>query len=76
MCGARGGRNVATKKDIFFTIDENGEVKIEVKGAPGEDCLKLTKEIEDALGVVGERTHSSEFYQSEEQTVEVGSGDK
>ena len=67
---------MATKKDIFFTIDENGEVKIEVKGAPGEDCLKLTKEIEEALGLVGERTHTSEFYQREEQTVEVGSGNK
>lgn len=65
---------MATKKDIFFTIDENGEVKIEVKGAPGEDCMKLTKEIEEALGLVGERTMTSEYYQTEEQTIEVGSG--
>jgi hypothetical protein len=67
---------VATKKEIDFIIGEDGEVKITVKGAPGEDCLKLTKEIEEALGLVGERTHTSEFYQREEQTVEVGSGDK
>jgi len=65
---------VATKKDIFFTIDENGEVKIEVKGAPGEDCMKLTKEIEEALGLVGERTLTSEYFQKEDQTIEVGSG--
>ena len=65
---------MATKKDIFFTIDENGEVKIEVKGAPGEDCLALTKEIEEALGLVGERQMTSEYYQQEEQTVEVESG--
>jgi len=65
---------VATKKDIFFTIDENGEVKIEVKGAPGEDCMKLTKEIEEALGLVGERTMTSEYYLQEEQKIEVGSG--
>ncbi|HRE89035.1 MAG TPA: DUF2997 domain-containing protein [Myxococcota bacterium] len=65
---------MATKKDIFFTIDENGEVKIEVKGAPGEDCLKLTKEIEEALGLVGERSMTSEYYQKEETTVEVGTG--
>ena len=65
---------MATKKDIFFTIDENGEVKIEVKGAPGEDCMKLTKEIEEALGLVGERQMTSEYYQQEEQKVEVGSG--
>lgn len=65
---------MATKKDIFFTIDENGEVKIEVKGAPGEDCMKLTKEIEEALGLVGERTMTSEYYLQEEQKIEVGSG--
>jgi DNA-binding transcriptional regulator LsrR (DeoR family) len=65
---------MATKKDIFFTIDENGEVKIEVKGAPGEDCMKLTREIEEALGLVGDRQMTGEYYQREEQTVEVGSG--
>jgi hypothetical protein len=65
---------MATKKDIFFTIDENGEVKIEVKGAPGEDCLALTQEIEEALGLVGERQMTSEYYQQEEQKVEVESG--
>lgn len=65
---------MATKKDIFFTIDENGEVKIEVKGAPGEDCMKLTKEIEEALGLVEERSMTAEYYQQEETKVEVGSG--
>jgi len=65
---------VATKKSITFTIDDNGEVKIEVKGAPGEDCMKLTKEIEEALGLVEERQMTSEFFQKEETHVEVGSG--
>jgi len=65
---------MATKKDIFFTIDENGEVKIEVKGAPGEDCMKLTREIEEALGLVEERSMTAEYYQQEETKVEVGSG--
>lgn len=65
---------MATKKDIFFTIDENGEVKIEVKGAPGEDCLALTQEIEEALGIVGEREYTAEYYQEEEATVEIETG--
>ncbi len=65
---------MATKKNITFTIDENGEVKIEVKGAPGEDCMKLTKEIEEALGMVGERSMTSEYFQQEETKVEVGTG--
>lgn len=65
---------MATKKNITFTIDENGEVKIEVKGAPGEDCMKLTKEIEEALGLVEDRSMTSEYYQQEEQKIEVGTG--
>jgi hypothetical protein len=66
---------MATRKDIFFTIDDDGEVKIEVKGLPGADCLELTKSIEEALGIVSDRQHTSEYYQQEEsEKVEVGSG--
>lgn len=65
---------MATKKNITFTIDEDGGVKIEVKGAPGEDCMKLTKEIEEALGLIEERSMTSEYYQQEESVVEVGTG--
>jgi len=36
--------------------------------------MKLTKEIEEALGMVGERSMTSEFYQQEEQKIEVGTG--
>jgi hypothetical protein len=67
---------MATRKDIFFTIDDNGEVRIEVKGAPGADCTALTKEIEEALGIVSDRQYTGEYYQQEEtQHVELGGGD-
>jgi hypothetical protein len=36
--------------------------------------MKLTREIEEALGLVGDRQMTGEYYQREEQTVEVGSG--
>jgi hypothetical protein len=66
---------MATRKDIFFTINDDGEVSIQVKGAPGGDCLELTKAIEEALGIVSDRQHTSEFYQQEEsETIEIGSG--
>jgi len=66
---------MATKKDIIFKINEDGEVTIEVSGAPGSDCTALTKEIEEALGVVSSRDYTSEYYQQEEtQEIEVGDG--
>jgi len=67
---------MATKKDIFFTINDDGEVTIKVEGAPGADCTELTKSIEEALGIVSERQYTSEYYQQEEtQEIDVGSGE-
>lgn len=43
-------------------IHPNGEVKIEVDGVKGKQCLPLTKFLEDALGTVEERDLKSEYY--------------
>ncbi|GMV43753.1 MAG: hypothetical protein AMXMBFR64_54690 [Myxococcales bacterium] len=63
-----------TKRDIEIVIDEDGGVSFEVKGAPGKKCLDLTKDIEEALGVVVERSMTAEYYQQETtgQTIKVG----
>ncbi len=34
--------------DVF--IDEKGDVRIEVRGVKGKKCLKLTEDLEAALG--------------------------
>ncbi len=54
------------KKEIEITIDKNGEVKLSVKGAKGKTCLDLTKFLEEGLGEVSERKHTSEFYEKED----------
>lgn len=64
---------MAKRREIKFTIDENGEVSIQVVGAKGEECERLTREIELALGVVGTRQHTSEYYQQAEITEKVES---
>jgi hypothetical protein len=69
--------SVATKKDIVITIGPDGEVKIEVEGVAGKDCLDLTKFLEDELGEVTDRQFTSAYYQEEEEDVaiSVGGGD-
>lgn len=71
---------MAVKQEIEFTINPDGSVGIEVKGAKGASCTELTREIEEALGIVTNRNYTSEYYQAEETahtTVSVGgSGDK
>ena len=66
---------MAVKQEIEFSINPDGSVEIGVKGASGASCLELTREIEEALGIVSNRTYTSEYYQQEEvshTTVSVG----
>lgn len=58
---------MAEKFEIDFTIDDNGNVSFEVKGLKGKKCLEVTKDIEEALGVVVNREHTGEYYQQDVQ---------
>ncbi|MCO4761255.1 MAG: DUF2997 domain-containing protein [Myxococcales bacterium] len=57
---------MAKRREIQFTIDEDGNVSLQVKGAEGGECEALTRDIEEALGVVQSRERTSEFYISSE----------
>ncbi len=59
---------MAVKQEIEFTINPDGSVGIAVKGAKGKKCTEITQEIEEALGIVKNRTYTSEYYQQEEET--------
>ena len=51
-------------QELEITIDQDGTVKIAVHGGTrGEDCLSLTRSIENAVGSVEERTYLPEYYQ-------------
>ena len=62
---------MAQKHEIEFTIDDNGNVSFEVKGVKGSKCLEITKEIEEVLGLVVNREHTAEYYQTEVQQSET-----
>jgi len=55
------------KTEIIFDIDSNGNITITVEGAKGKSCEELTKQLEEALGTVTAREHTSEYYQEEEK---------
>lgn len=58
---------MAVKQEIEFSIKSDGSVDIAVKGAKGKSCTELTREIEEALGIVRNREYTSEYYQQEEE---------
>ena len=53
---------MAKRREIQFTIDDEGNVSLQVKGVEGADCEALTRDIEEALGVVRSRERTSEYY--------------
>jgi len=53
----------AKKTEIAFKIGPDGEVTFEVKGVKGADCLALTQDLEEELGVVVSREKTSEYYE-------------
>lgn len=52
---------------IDVIIHADGRVEIKVEGVKGDRCTELTAAIEAALGGGGERTFTSEFYETENQ---------
>ncbi len=63
---------MAKRREIQFQIDDSGNVSIQVKGVDGTECERLTREIEEALGVVSDRQRTSEYYKEVVTEEKVG----
>lgn len=50
-------------QELEITIDNEGNVKVEVSGIRGEGCRALTKNIENAVGEIRERTCTADYYE-------------
>jgi hypothetical protein len=50
-------------RTIEIIIGPSGEIQIDAVGFKGPDCEQATKFLEEALGVVGQKTKKPEYYQ-------------
>jgi hypothetical protein len=50
-------------QELEITIDNEGRVQIGVIGGHGEDCVALTRSLEEAIGEVKDRSFLPEFYE-------------
>lgn len=57
---------MAHKDELEITIAPDGSVSIEVIGGQGKRCLRLTHELEQALGPIEDRQVLSEFYKPDQ----------
>ncbi len=51
------------KKQITVTVDDNGNVRVQVKGVEGKACVGLTDDLLKNLGAVRKQTKTPEYYQ-------------
>lgn len=63
---------MAKYQKIEYRIGKDGKMTETVlEGASGEQCLELTRDIEDCLGKVGDRELLPEYHQAPETLVET-----
>ncbi|MBF0225481.1 MAG: DUF2997 domain-containing protein [Desulfobacterales bacterium] len=54
---------MAKRTEIEVEIDEQGDVKIEVKGIKGKACLDYADIFQNVLGPIKEQRLTSEYYE-------------
>ena len=56
------------KQEVRVIIDPNGDVRLDVRGVKGRDCLEITEDVIDALGgEVAERKLTEEAEEEPEK---------
>jgi hypothetical protein len=57
------GDEIMEMQELEITIDREGRVQVAVRGVKGDNCLGMTKNIENAIGTVEEREYGAEYYE-------------
>ena len=52
------------QETLTFKIRQDGKVNLEVNGVTNDTCLNITKDIEEALGLLQAREFKPHYYQS------------
>ena len=55
-------------RTIEIIIGTTGDIQIDAVGFKGPDCEKATQFLEEALGVVGQKTKKPEYHQRSTRT--------
>jgi hypothetical protein len=59
-------------QQIEIHVDCDGNVTVHVEGVTGEECIRITRTLEEALGLVTDRSFCAEYFEEQvsERTVE------
>jgi hypothetical protein len=59
-------------QQIEIQVDYDGNVTVHVEGVKGEECIRITRSLEEALGSVTDRSFCAEYFEEQvsERTAE------
>lgn len=56
-------------KTIRFTVSPEGQIAVNVEGATGAECERMTRDFEAALGTVVQREYKDSYYATDVETL-------
>ncbi len=59
------------QQKITYRIRQDGVVYETTEGTEGNECERLTQDIENALGTLSDRIHKPEYYKSQQENVSL-----
>ena len=62
------------KQELEISITAEGDVSINVIDEKGKKCLDLTKELEEAIGIVKKRETKPSFYENDSSYTNIHTG--
>jgi hypothetical protein len=59
-------------QQIEIQVDRDGNITVHVEGVKGEECIRITRTLEEALGSVTDRSFCAEYFEDQvlERTAE------
>ena len=52
-------------QQIEIQVDRDGNVTVHVEGVKGEECIRITKCLEEALGALTDRSFTTEYFEEQ-----------
>lgn len=70
------GVNFLEPQELEIIINKDGNIEVRVRGSNGDQCLEMTRELEESLGKLEHREYSPEYYENrvvlnEEDTIPI-----
>ncbi|WAC04933.1 MAG: DUF2997 domain-containing protein [Methanoregula sp.] len=55
--------NLLEPQELEIIINREGNIEVRVRGSKGDQCLEITRGLEESIGKLEQREYSPEYYE-------------